>query len=76
MECKFKMPDTITIIEPCFIERLLSIVGMHVVVETSRNTQSGKLLEVEQDHIVLKNGSSVTFIRWQQIISVMPIERC
>ena len=58
------------------MERLLSIAGMHVVVETSRNTQYGKFLEIEQDHIVVKIGLSVTFIRCQQIISVMPIERC
>ena len=75
MEYKHKMSDLITIIEPCFIERLLSLVGMNVVVETPRNDQYGKLLEVEQDHIVLKIGDTVEFIRCQQIISVMPIER-
>jgi len=54
MECKFESPEIIATIEPFLMERLLSIVGMHVVVETSRNTQYGNLLEVEQDHIVVK----------------------
>jgi hypothetical protein len=45
---------------------------MEVVIETTRNTLFGKLLEVEHDHIVLEIGGRVTFVRSQQIISVMP----
>lgn len=73
-----RLPEMVTPVEPSWLERLVTIIGMNVVVETTRNTLYGRLINVEHDHIVLQVGHGVNFIRIQQIISVMPItiNRC
>ncbi|MBU2701250.1 hypothetical protein Ga0466249_002364 [Sporomusaceae bacterium BoRhaA] len=76
MKYRYELPEMITPVEPSWLKRLISVMGMEVVVETTRNSLYGKLLEVEHDHIELQIGHRVTFIRCQQIISVMPIPRC
>lgn len=76
MKCRYEVPEMITPVEPSWLKRLSSVTGMDVVVETTRNSLYGRLLEVEHDHIVLQIGHSVTFIRSQQIISLMPVQRC
>jgi len=73
MKCGSQLPEMITPVEPSWLKRLLSVMGMEVVVETTRNSLYGRLLEVEHDHVVLQVGPGVAFIRCQQIISVMPI---
>jgi hypothetical protein len=76
MKHRFQLPEMITPVEPSWLERLISFIGMEIVIETPRNALYGSLLEVEHDHIVLQTRHGVTFIRSQQIISVMPIYRC
>jgi hypothetical protein len=76
MRYNYQVPEMITPVEPSWLKRLVSLTGMEAVVETTRNSLYGRLLEVEHDHIVLQVGHGVTFIRCQQIISVMPIYRC
>lgn len=76
MKYQYKLPEMMTPVEPSWLKRLISIMGMEVVIETTRNSLYGRLLGVEHDHIVLQIGHRVTFIRCQQIISVMPIQRC
>lgn len=71
-----QLPEMITPVEPYWLKRLVSLVEMEVVIETTRNSLYGRLLDVEHDHIVLQIGHGTTFIRCQQIISVMPIHRC
>ncbi len=73
MKCQYELPEMITPVEPSWLKRLTSVIGMDVVVETTRNSLHGRLLEVEHDHISLQIGHSVTFVRCQQIISLMPI---
>lgn len=76
MISEFQLPEEVIPAEPAWLKRLMPYVGIDVVVETTRNSTFGRLLEVECDHIVLHTGHVVTFIRCQQIISVMPIKRC
>ncbi|MBP2643299.1 MAG: hypothetical protein H6Q67_1186 [Firmicutes bacterium] len=71
-----QLPEMYTPVEPDWLKRLVSIMGMEVVVETTRNALYGRLLEVEHDHIVLQVGHGAIFIRCHQIISVMPLYRC
>ena len=66
----------ITPVEPYWLKRLVSFIGLEVVIETTRNSLHGELQEVEHDHIVLQIGTELFFIRCQQIISVMPIYHC
>jgi hypothetical protein len=71
-----QLPEMITPVEPSWLKRLISLAGMEVVIETTRNSLYGRLLEVEHDHIALQIGHGMTFVRCQQIISVMPVHRC
>ena len=72
---ELQQPEMITPVEPSWLKRLVTMIGMEVVVETTRKELYGKLLAVEHDHIVLQIKYGITFVRCQQIISVMPICR-
>ena len=74
-ETGLQQPEMITPVEPSWLKRLVTMIGMEVVIETTRKELYGKLLAVEHDHIVLQIKYGITFIRCQQIISVMPICR-
>ena len=76
MNCEFQLPEMYIPVEPDWLKRLVSFIRMEVIVETTRNSLYGKLMEVEHDHIVLQVGHGTIFIRCQQIISVMPLQRC
>lgn len=54
MKYGFQLPEMYTPLEPDWLKRLISIRGMEVVVETTRNSLYGRLLEVEHNHIVYK----------------------
>ncbi|MFG6117693.1 DUF2642 domain-containing protein [Thalassobacillus sp. B23F22_16] len=62
-----------TLIDPFVVNRLQSIVGATLIVETTKDTIRGDLIEVQPDHIALKAGDSTVFVRIQQIVTVMPI---
>jgi len=74
-ETELQQPEMITPVEPSWLKRLVTLIGMEVVVETTRKELYGKMLAVEHDHIVLQIKYGITFVRCQQIISVMPICR-
>lgn len=76
MKPNFPLPEMITPVEPYWLKRLVSFIGMEVVIETTRNSLHGELQEVEHDHILLQIGTQQIFIRCQQIISVMPLYNC
>lgn len=75
-EHELQQPEMITPVEPSWLKRLAAMIGMEVVVETTRKELYGKLLAVEHDHIALQIKYGVAFVRCQQIISVMPVQRC
>lgn len=75
-EHELQQPEMITPVEPSWLKRLSAMIGMEVVVETTRKELYGKLLAVEHDHIALQIKYGVAFVRCQQIISVMPVQRC
>ncbi|TDL32008.1 DUF2642 domain-containing protein [Jeotgalibacillus sp. S-D1] len=62
-----------TFIDPFVVSRLQSVLGANMIVETTRDSIRGELMEVQPDHIALKAGDSTIFVRIQQIVSVMPI---
>ncbi|WP_226577872.1 YuzF family protein [Halobacillus litoralis] len=62
-----------TLVEPCVVNRLQSVVGAQLVIETTKDTIRGKLLEVQPDHIALQAGDSTFFVRIQQIVTIMPL---
>ncbi|WP_345241080.1 YuzF family protein [Pontibacillus salipaludis] len=66
-------PQYQTLIDPFVIQRLQSVVGKELIVETTKDTTRGTLTEVQPDHIVLQIGDSTFFVRIQQIVSIMPL---
>ncbi|MGM0842902.1 MAG: YuzF family protein [Bacillota bacterium] len=62
-----------TLIDPFVVSRLQSVMGKMLIVETTKDTIRGDLIEVQPDHISLKAGDSVFFVRIQQIVSIMPV---
>lgn len=75
-EHELQQPEMITPVEPFWLKRLVAMIGMEIIIETTRKELYGKLLAVEHDHIALQIKYGITFIRCQQIISVMPVQRC
>lgn len=61
-----------TSVDPFVINRLHAVTGKVLLVQTTRDTLRGKLVEVQPDHIVLSIGDATFFIRIQQIVSIMP----
>ncbi|GGD11987.1 YuzF family protein [Pontibacillus salipaludis] len=66
-------PQYQTLVDPFVIQRLQSVVGNELIIETTKDTTRGTLTEVQPDHIVLQIGDSTFFIRIQQIVSIMPL---
>lgn len=64
----------LTFVDPFVVKRLQSVVGKDLVVETTKDTIRGVLVEVQPDHIALSaGGDSTFFVRIQQIVSIMPV---
>ncbi|MFC7371986.1 YuzF family protein [Fictibacillus iocasae] len=67
-------PQYMTLVDPFVVQRLQSVIGKDLVVETTKDTIRGTLTEVQPDHIVLTaGGDSIFFVRIQQIVTVMPV---
>ncbi|MFD2992945.1 DUF2642 domain-containing protein [Fictibacillus nanhaiensis] len=63
-----------TLVDPFVVNRLRSVVGKDLVVETTKDTIRGVLVDVQPDHIALSAGNDSTFfVRIQQIVSIMPV---
>ncbi|NMH69251.1 YuzF family protein [Bacillus sp. RO3] len=62
-----------TRIDPFVVNRLQTLMGKTLIVETTKDTIRGDLIEVQPDHISLQAGDSVSFVRIQQIVSIMQV---
>lgn len=62
-----------TLVDPFVVNRLQSVLGKNLIVETTKDTIRGELTDVQPDHIALQAGDSTFFVRIQQIVSIMPI---
>jgi len=69
--------DAISIIYPYFLNTLYSNKGKRILVETMRNSDTGYLLDVFPDHIMIKDqiDDPITYILISQIISIMILDR-
>ena len=70
-------PEEITIVDYYVVETLKSVISERLVVDTTRGAYQGTLVDVKPDHIVLsdRQNDHVTFIRIQQIVSIMVISK-
>jgi len=61
--------------EPFVYQRLKQLVGTRVVVDTVRGSQSGNLVDVQPDHIVVQEqpGKSQFLIRTSEVVWLMPV---
>ncbi|WP_236560908.1 DUF2642 domain-containing protein [Pontibacillus sp. HMF3514] len=66
-------PQYTTVIDPFVVVRLQLLRGKNLIVETTKDTIRGELVEIQPDHAVLQIGDSLFFVRIQQIVSFMPI---
>ncbi len=64
--------QSLSIVDPYVVQAAQSLLGKVAVIETVRNTQRGKLVDVKPDHIVAQIGDELFFIRIQMIVSIMP----
>ena len=58
--------------DPYVYQTLSSIVGSHVVVQTTKNPIQGTLSTVMPDHIVIEINGTPFFVRIQEIVWVSP----
>ncbi|BAU28545.1 uncharacterized protein DUF2642 [Aneurinibacillus soli] len=63
-------------VNPYLFQTLCTLIGHDVVIETVRDKHAGRLIDVKPDHIVLETMHAVSFIRMQEIVSIMPIKHC
>ncbi|MCA1031714.1 YuzF family protein [Bacillus timonensis] len=60
------------IVEPYVIQALNSLRSKEVIIETTRGSIRGVVLDVKPDHVVLMAGDSQFFMRICEIIWIMP----
>ncbi len=65
-------PQFMSLIDPYVYQTLQTIRGREVVIETVRGNMHGTIQDVKPDHIVLKSGDTLFFVRIQQTIWIMP----
>ncbi|UII54492.1 YuzF family protein [Cytobacillus spongiae] len=58
--------------EPYVFQTLQTVMGKVLIVQTTKDTLRGKLLDVKPDHIVMHIGDEMFFVRTAQIVSIMP----
>ncbi|GGK26860.1 hypothetical protein GCM10010965_19500 [Caldalkalibacillus thermarum] len=58
--------------DPYFYQVLQSLVGHHVVVQTSQRSVRGIITDVKPDHVTVNVHHTLFFIRTPQIVWVMP----
>ncbi len=70
------MPLSLSCVEPYLISALMPMIGKRLVVETVRGSQTGTLMDVKPDHIVIgePQGDSKFYVRIAEIVHIMPID--
>lgn len=65
-------PKQVVVIEPYVYAALQSLKGKRAVIDTSRGTLNGVIVDVKPDHVVLQERDSTFFLRSCEIIWIMP----
>ncbi|MGN7471179.1 YuzF family protein [Brevibacillus sp. SAFN-007a] len=65
-------PSMSTLIDPFLYQTLLGVVQRDVVIQTTQGNLRGNVVNVLPDHVALRVGGSMFFVRIQQIVWVMP----
>lgn len=62
----------VTVVEPFVYGAATSLVGKRAVVETTRGSISGMVMDAKPDHIVLQERESTFFVRLCEVVWIMP----
>lgn len=59
-------------IEPFVYEALRSLKGKRTVLDTTRGSVSGMVVDAKPDHVVIQEYDSTFFVRIREIVWIMP----
>jgi hypothetical protein len=65
-------PMQVIVIEPFVYESLRSLIGKRVVLDTTRGSVSGMVVDAKLDHVVIQEHDSTFFVRLREIVWIMP----
>jgi Protein of unknown function (DUF2642) len=65
-------PMQVVVVEPYVYASLKSLIGKRVVIDTSRGSVNGTLVDAKPDHAVVREHDSTFFVRICEIVWIMP----
>lgn len=65
-------PMQIIVLEPFVYEALRSLIGKRAVLDTTRGSVSGMVVDAKLDHVVIQEHDSTFFVRLREIVWIMP----
>ncbi|MGM0778945.1 MAG: YuzF family protein [Bacillota bacterium] len=65
-------PMQVIAIEPFVYEVLRSLKGKRAVLDTTRGSVSGMVVDAKPDHVVIQEYDSTFFVRIREIVWIMP----
>lgn len=68
-------PVQVVVVEPYVLEAAGTLIGCFVVVETTRGSISGTLIDAKPDHLVIQQRDSAFFVRVCEIVWIMPDQK-
>lgn len=65
-------PVQVVAVEPYFYTALFTFIGKRLVIDTSRGSVNGIVVDVKPDHVVVREHDSTFFVRICEIVWFMP----
>jgi hypothetical protein len=65
-------PMQVIVIEPFVYEALRSLIGKRAVLDTTRGSVSGIVVDARLDHVVIQEHDSTFYVRLREIVWIMP----
>ena len=65
-------PMQVIAMEPFVYEALRSLIGKRAVLDTTRGSVSGMVVDAKLDHVVIQEHDSTFFVRLREIVWIMP----
>ncbi|WP_018922343.1 DUF2642 domain-containing protein [Salsuginibacillus kocurii] len=68
-------PEINTMVDPYVVGTLQQGQGSNMVIQTTEGSVVGRISEVYPDHIIVMKNETPKYVRIQQIIWAMPLDR-
>ncbi|ARK30809.1 YuzF family protein [Halalkalibacter krulwichiae] len=65
-------PQMISSVDPFVFQTLQSVMGCHIVIQTTKGIVRGTVTDVKPDHVVISAHHHTFFVRIQEIVWIMP----